>query len=486
MKPDSSLSLLPLMLDDVPEGLRVVLEQEGVPAKNQAGQDSPGRFVLWDSDRKRLPELRPGQQPIDVADFRQGARDPFAMLLDESSALHCWNIDGLRLEEEVARVDRRAVRRWIVSQLRRRVEELGGIWLRVSPFPRPYRTAFNFRIDYDEYDPEHFANTMDAVDRLPEAFTHFVCGSSYQGQADALARLRNADVGSHGFRHHAYLDKQANLTNIRRGVEALRKEGLEPFGFAAPHGRFNRGLLSSLEELGIAYSSEFGLAYDDLPFCPRGSDALQVPAHPICLGLFLDAAAAARSRGESITDADAAERAERYFLRIAQRKLRAGEPIFLYGHPPRRLGAYPRVLHSRLDLVENDSSIWKTSLREFAGWWRERRRVSLRVDRQGDAFRVTADGLAGSTRFAAEVQWKNQAAFLPVEPVAEFSLDSLDFDPRGTSRLRRALRVDRPASLRDFVKRRIDWETVTPVEELKDGTWRGWAKRFFRHAVGKP
>ena len=67
----------------------------------------------------------------------------------------------------------------------------------------------------------------------------------------------------------------------------------EPVGFAAPHGRWNAGLDAVLDELGYLYSSDFQLGYDDLPFFPwredRFSSVLQVPIHPICEGLFLDA-----------------------------------------------------------------------------------------------------------------------------------------------------------------------------------------------------
>ncbi len=77
--------------------------------------------------------------------------------------------------------------------------------------------------------------------------------------------LRGFDVGSHGYRHHTYHFAKDNLANVRRGIGVLRQAGLEPSGYAAPHGRFNRGLLAGLEELGVTHSSEFALAYDELP-----------------------------------------------------------------------------------------------------------------------------------------------------------------------------------------------------------------------------
>ena len=39
---------------------------------------------------------------------------------------------------------------------------------------------------------------------------------------------------------------------------------------------------------------------------------------------------------------------------------------------------------------------------------------------------------------------------------------------------------DRPEGLRSRIRRLLDWERVTPVEEIGTGTWRNWAKRTLR------
>ena len=45
-----------------------------------------------------------------------------------------------------------------------RIEQAGGIWLCVAAFPFPYRSALNFRIDYDRYEslPRWARETLDA------------------------------------------------------------------------------------------------------------------------------------------------------------------------------------------------------------------------------------------------------------------------------------------------------------------------------------
>ncbi len=108
----TSLPLLPLVLDDVPQGLRQALAQEGVPCRDRRQGPAEGRFVLFDSRTERRCPLRPGQVGIDVRRLRGPfPRDPFQQLVDEQAAPHQWQIGGLSIAEEIAAVDKRAVRR---------------------------------------------------------------------------------------------------------------------------------------------------------------------------------------------------------------------------------------------------------------------------------------------------------------------------------------------------------------------------------------
>ena len=81
--------------------------------------------------------------------------------------------------------------------------------------------------------------------------------------------------------------------NLERAHRILCSSGIEPVGFAGPHGRWRASLDEQLEDLGYLYSSDFQIGYDDFPFYPwrgdRFSRVLQIPVHPVCEGLFLDA-----------------------------------------------------------------------------------------------------------------------------------------------------------------------------------------------------
>ena len=472
---------MPLILDDVPRGLTQVLAQEGVPFRSRMAGSAKGRFLLFDSRRGRCPTLLPGQMAIDVDRLRDAFEgDPFEQLLDETAERHQWNVAGLVVSEEIARVDRRAIRRRLIEKLRARIEQAGGVWLCVGAFPYPYRSAVNVRIDYDRYDEQDFYTLMQVIDGEHHATSHFVCGAAYEPHPSALARLRGLDVGTHGYHHHTYLTESENLRNIRRGMETLAAAGIEPSGFAAPHGRFHRGLLAAMESLEIGHSGEFALAYDDLPFFPYGGTVLQIPVHPICLGLFLDTVQGDGPRRIAATQ-QAVRTAVDYFRQVARQKYHAGEPVFLYGHPTGRLGRYPQVLRAVFDTVGEFGAAWKVTCTRFADWWRHRATVRLTVVRRDDQFVVKTESLPREFRMAIEYHRGRHVARMHLDhEVLRFSPTALAYENLSPRPTFQPVRVDAAHTLRSHVRRVIDWEKETPPEEIPLVNWRNLAKRVLR------
>lgn len=473
-----TLPELPLILDDVPDTLRQILAQEGVPHADRSSSWS-GRFVLFDS-RRSAPVLQTGQIGIDIGHLRRGrSRDPFLALADERSALHEWPLGGLAVRETVSRVNRGAVRSLLLADLQVLVEAAGGLWLNVARYPAPYQTVFNFRLDHDEYDEADFNATLTAISGYEHCVSHYVCAATHARQSEALARLRGMHVGSHGWWHHTYREKGDNLANIRRGIECLQALGLEPIGFAAPHGRFHRALLAALDEQGVSHSSEFGLAYDDLPFYPDRSDVLQIPIHPVCLGICLDAAkrlSAAATRDEQV-----AERVLEHWQAVMAQKHGGGEPIFLYGHPDRRLGRFPELLRRTLAAASKLPNTWCASLAEFEAWWRARSSIQLSAARHGDTLELAVRGLPANYAVAVEVRRGQQVAAVAVDqPNITVSMADL----RWRKRRRPRQIVPAPArvvpGLRAGLRLYLDWERVTPIDEIGTQNWRGWAKRTLR------
>lgn len=476
---------LPLLLWRTPPGLEQMLIQEGVPFLKPELADPAaflgGRFVVIDGALSGSESVRgllaPGQELIDLADARRElGSDPFAGALETRPAIGTWVVAGTSLRERVCRSHKSEGRREAVAWLRRRVQQAGGTWANLGPFPFPYRSAFNLRVDLDEDAPEDYDRFAEAREPFADCTTHFVCTRAYGGNARALADLRGRDVQAHGHDHVVYRDESDNRRNIEASLDVLRGAGFDPVGFAGPEGRWNPGLDRALESLGIAYSSEFQVGFDDSPFSPwRGdgfSGVLQIPVHPVCEGLFLEAGL----RDARLIGA--------YLAATVRRKVERGEPAFVYGHPERRLGAYPEILAELARGVAHLEGVWRVTLTEFAAWWRSRSAPSWSLKSDGLGRLVASfEGIGGRYPLALEV-WRGERhkAVIPVRGGrVDIATEDLAFAPLPE-------RWDSPGpalappkiSLRGALRSALDWETVTPLEELPATTTRHRIKRVLR------
>lgn len=466
----STLPPLPLLLWETPPGLELILAQEGVPyARVRAPHPlafQGGRFVLYDG--RRVSEamvrvmLKPDHVALDINLLRPDeGRDPFEALVDRRSALMTWTVGGRPLVERAARVPKAAIRRQLVQTLRTAVEQAGGIWARLAPFPFPYRSAFNLRVDLDEPVAGDYALFARTRRPLADCCTHFVSTHAYGLDAAVLDDLGRYDTQSHGHYHVVYRDAEANRRNLRRAHRLLEGAGIEPVGFAAPHGRWNAGLDEALEELGYLYSSDFQIGHDDLPFFPWREDGfsrvLQVPIHPVCEGLFFDAG----QRDGRVIAA--------YFTRVVRAKVDAGEPAFVYGHPERRLAHLPEVLAALEAEIARESFVWRVTLTEFAQWWHWRagRRWSI-VPRAENRFEVQFDDWHPAFPVGLEIVRGQHVATVPLHaPRTLLRLEDLAYERRSAAaELPAPSPARRPRGLKAAVREALDWETVTPLEDL--------------------
>jgi hypothetical protein len=485
---NSPLPPLPLLLWETPPGLELALAQEGVPFV-RVREAHPlafcaGRFVLFDGKKLSAVRVRAnlssGHAALDVDHFRRGERvDPFRALIDTEGAPASWSIDGLSVAERVARFPKARIRRRLVDRVRHAVTQAGGIWARLAPYPFPYRSAFNLRLDLDEPVAEDYERFAEARRPLDDCSTHFVSTGAYGGVPGVLGDLRGVDTQSHGHYHFVYRDPASNRRNLERAHRILGDSGFLPEGFAGPHGRWNEGLDDVLEDLGYSYSSDFQLGYDDLPFFPwrgdRFSRVLQVPVHPLCEGAFFEAG------GDARTVAD-------HLVGMVRAKVEAGEPAFVYGHPERRLGRHPEIVRALAEAAGAGSLLWRTTLTGFARWWRWRgeRRWSV-VDRDEGRFEVQFDDWEPSYPLAMELVRGQHVAVVPLNgPRTSFATRGLAFE-------RREARPDLPSpsalrgpfGIKAAVRSALDWETVTPVEELHGGSIAARVKRGLRRWKGR-
>lgn len=469
-------TLLPLALCETPPGLLVALGQEGIAVRDWTQHDD-APIVLFDSknacSRQARRAAKPGAHWIDVDALRTSI-DPMRCLLDTRSCWKCWNVEAGFVRERVARIEKSTMRRAIVEFVRGEVLVSGGLWLRLSPIPWPYQGVFNFRVDLDEHAIEDYRAFAQARTPLEDATTHFVSTAAYGTCASVMDDLARFDTQSHGHYHHVARDAEFNLRNLTRAHEALARSGIRAEGFAAPGGRWNPGLDSALETLGYQYSSDFQLHCDDWPAFPwlgeRFSRVLQLPIHPVCEGIFLEA---------GLNDHD---QIARYYTEALRSKIAAGQPAFLYGHPERRLARMPQVFTALAAELRRHSAIWRTTLTQFSRWWHKRnaQRWSASWLNPG-VIVVDFEGDPTSLGLALEIDNGTHTARFPV------SGRRVTLEVRQLT-MKKKLRFDAPTgfasgphgSWNQWIKDALDWEKTIPPQELPTRTITARLKKRLR------
>ena len=312
--------------------------------------------------------------------------------------------------------------------------------------------------------PEDYHRFAAAREPLDGCCTHFVSTHAYTHHPSVSSDLRQHDTQSHGHFHHVYREPEANRVNLERAHRILWSSGFEPVGFAGPHGRWRRSLDDQLEDLGYLYSSDFQLGYDDFPFYPwKGEPVLADPSDPGPPGLR---GAVPRGGRRSIRASSATISG-----RSSPRKLDAGELAVIYGHPERRLGRMPEVMTALARAIDGQPLVWRATFSELARWWRwraERRWLVIPREDQPPGDPVRRVG--------------HRIRLRPGDPPRPLPLFDARDGPADVARARRAglraARADRtgariprrstarPLSLKRAVRTALDWETVTPLDEI--------------------
>jgi hypothetical protein len=476
---------LPLLLWKTPPGLELILAQEGVPYEIVRDPHplvlDGGRFILFDgrkvSRASLVPSLTPEHVAIDIDSLRRGEPcDPFDALIDTHAARASWTVGFHKMSERIARHDKGRIRRRLIGRLRQAVTAAGGVWIRLAPFPHPYRSAFSFRADLDEPLVDDYFRYAKGRTPLADCCTHFVSTHAYARHPSVLRDLKDHDTQSHGHFHHVYRDPQANRINLERAHRILASFGFEPAGFAAPHGRWSLGLDDALEDFGYLYSSDFQLGYDDFPFFPwkgnRFSRVLQIPVHPVCEGLFLEAGL---SDGHAIGE---------HLAGVIAARLDAGELAIAYGHPERRLGRLPDVLQILARTIESGSLVWRTNFAKLARWWRWRtERKWLVLPREDHRLEIQFSEWDPEYDIALEIHRGGFFCSVPVTgPRMSLGLSGLAYQRSGGSRPWPAspeIERSKP-NLKQAIRTAIDWETVTPLADIPRTTLPNRVKRGLR------
>jgi hypothetical protein len=199
---------------------------------------------------------------------------------------------------------------------------------------------------------------------------------------------------------------------------------------------------------------------------------LQVPIHPICEGLFLDAGA---------TDP---RRIANHLISTVRARVAAGESAFVYGHPERRLGRFPEVVSALADAVAGLDRCWRVTLTEFARWWTWRARRSWSLVPKGEGrYEAQFDEWDARYPLAIEIARGEHVATIPLVSFRQEIRPSDLVFARPPARIDGPVpRLARPSrSLRTALRAALDWETVTPLHDLPASGWRDHIKKRLRH-----
>ncbi|HLP18127.1 MAG TPA: hypothetical protein VK470_17850 [Bacteroidota bacterium] len=248
-------------------------------------------------------------------------------------------------------------------------------------YPDGKPSVFTFRVDTDQGNQTELAELHELCTRHGVKGTWFADVKSHESWLDFFSTFRTQEIGLHCYEHRtdeAVADVRANFS---KGVELLRRAGFDIHGASAPTGKWNMAVDTVYRELGIAYSSEFCLSYDDLPFYPvvgpvtghlNGpvtgqtmaedlSPVMQLPIHPVCVGSM---------RRSAFTS----EQMRAYFRTWIDNRLRSREPVCLYHHPTHH---HWEVFDDVFSTIAQ-SGIPSMTYGEYASWWKTRSASMLR------------------------------------------------------------------------------------------------------------
>ena len=339
--------------------------------------------------------------------------DVNALMLDVRSRRKNFYFEKKRLPSEiVATVSKGILRRFLTRALESLHRHRKVPFVHKWYFPEGEQTIFTFRVDSDAGTEQDVTELFELCKRNSIPTMWFLDTKSHQEWLGRFGTFADQDIGVHCYEHSTSVSYDRNEENFVRAVSLLEKNGIHPIGASAPFGTWNRAIARVFEHLGMSFSSEFSLDYDDMPFFPmidkRFTPVLQIPIHPICVGSM---------RRAGYNDQEMLE----YFRRIIDKKITEREPICLYHHPT----------HHRWDVIEGafrylrSKNIRALSYSQYARWWRERNAHTAELEYDPNERTIRATDVNDD----ANVYWRivfpaGEESITPLRAVTK--LDSLE------------------------------------------------------------
>ena len=293
--------------------------------------------------------------------------------------------------EQVSKVSKGEIRIHIQKALVYLFHKRGLPFVHLWFYPEGVRNIFSFRIDTDMGTEEEINSLNNLLQNYSIPATWFVETKSAQNRIESFLKLKNQEISYHCYRHKTFLSYKKNEENIEKGLKILGKTGINPKGYAAPYGKWNRTIAKAIDKFDFLYSSEFGFAYDSLPLFPYYnagfSKTLQIPIHPVSVGRL-------KWGGHS------EENMIKYFFSVIEQKLFFNEPVILYTHPfEKRLKVFEKVFERILNYNRENSGINETvkakipilTFSEYAEWWKKRLAVNWSTEEINGKIVIKAD-----------------------------------------------------------------------------------------------
>ena len=202
-------------------------------------------------------------------------------------------------------------------------------------------------------------------------------------------------------------------------------------------GKYNKNLMAALEALDYKYSSDFSYDYLNFPHYPKVgksfSQILQIPIFPVCPELMFE---------NAFSESEVLE----YFLKSITKIKSANLPVIIYAHTNPRYPQTKKLLGNLLKEINKDDSLCKTNMTQLANW----------CFSQEDKIFSAKTGLINETFYRG---------FIKIPPVELFGKE---------------VRIKLGNKLKYFLKNMLDFETITPKEDLKSNKMKTMLKLIFR------
>lgn len=306
--------------------------------------------------------------------------DPARELRTVASAIRIFPSGTRRpVFEKVSRTSRGEIRRVIANALRWLSFAQGLPYFRLSFLPEG-NSALAVRVDTDLSTLSSLQVAVGTARDNGLCFSWFV---HIQAAGESLSELvqntlKGQDIQLHCFSHKVYPDYESNFRDISQGICLLKSVGVNPTGIAAPYGEWSEGWSRAVADVGLKYSSEFSVGYDDVPFRPliqeQLSRVLQVPVHPICLGRL----SAARATATQMLA---------YFRSVVDRQVARQEPCVLYDHPA-TIQRYENVWREIISYARASCDVC-LSLSSYAEWWLRREATRWHAQAKAESCEIT-------------------------------------------------------------------------------------------------